>query len=249
MKVLVTRPVAQTEAFVLLLKQAGLEFDVLPCIGIRQLALTEKDFRVGDFGAVVFTSTNAVNGVNEYYPLPWKTGKTGILAIGPTTAALLEEYGQNVTEEPKAPYNSEALLKSATLSQADLKRVAIIKGVGGRGYLEKSLQNRGLEVNTLDTYERYLPDIAQSELERVFLNSPVDIVTITSNEILMNLTMLAGGHYREQLLGLPLVVSSSRAADLAQELGFRNTIAVARTPGNLGLVNAIKRWKLSRDGI
>jgi len=154
----------------------------MPCIGIRYLP-AGKALDLGNYGALVFSSTNAVEGAHRQHPLPWEVGETAVLAIGPATAEALEKHGQRVAEAPIAPYNSEALLKSATLKCKDLQQVAIIKGKNGRGYLQKSLEKRGLHVDIVDTYERYLPEYTQGELDTLFLNSPVDIVTITSNEI------------------------------------------------------------------
>ena len=277
LRVLVTRPEHQTRAFVLLLEQAGYEAETLPCIGIRPSPLdfdflrcheligevqntgggaaaasddvTATELQLEHIDAVVFTSTNAVDSLVLQFPLPWKLGNCAILAVGPATAEKLETYGLKLAERPLPPYNSEALLKSATLCSNDLQKVVIVKGTGGRDFLQKSLEKLGVTVFTLNTYERFLPDIAESRLSRVFLKSPVDIVTITSNETLNNLALLAGTRYISLLLKLPLVVSSSRAAVLAKELGFQNTIAVAEAPGNLGLIETITNWKLSRDGI
>ena len=266
-RVLVTRPEHQSGAFVLLLEQAGFEVELLPCLGIRSLALDTKrladneiisettgetsniSLQFADYDAAIFTSGNAVTSLVEQFPPPWQTGKCSILAVGPATAEQLENNGLVLAENPESPFNSEALLKSATLHSNDLSKVVIIKGSGGRDFLHKSLEMRGVKVFTLNTYERFLPNIAETRLARVFLNSPVDIVTITSNETLKNLALLAGERYLELLLKLPLAVSSSRAADLAEELGFQNTIAVAEAPGNLGLIKTITNWKLSRDGI
>ena len=254
-RVLVTRPERQSETLVLLLEEAGYQPELLPCIGIRPLSLdfsaagTSERLLLDDYDVVVFTSSNAVESLFGQLSVPLSTGKCDILAVGPATASALENHGLKVSESPQIPYNSEALLKSATLCDRNLQRVLIIKGTGGRNFLQKSLEKQGLKVFTLATYERYLPEIAEPLLERVFLNSPVDIVTITSNDTLNNLALLAGEQYRKLLLRLPLAVSSSRAADLAKEIGFQNTIAVADAPGNLGLVKAISNWKLSRDGI
>lgn len=266
LRVLVTRPAKQSKAFVLLLEEAGYQPELLPCIGIRPLSIhmgrTPKSgllwqserasrdaFRLSDYDVAVFTSSNAVESWLEQQTEHPNIGDCALLAVGPATAATLEKNGLKVSESPQIPYNSEALLKSATLCNRNLQNIALIKGTGGRDFLQKSLEKQGFTVFIAETYERFLPDIADSRLARVFLNSPVDIVTITSNETLKNLALLAGEQYRRLLLRLPLAVSSSRAADLAKEIGFQNTIAVAEAPGNLGLINAISNWKLSRDGI
>ena len=225
----------------MLLQNEGFEAVRMPCIEIHQKQ-PEKPFKPSDFDVVIFTSYHAVEAMRLYCPFPWAASATKILAIGPTTAKQLAGHNQTLFEKPPHPYNSEALLTTATLKSGQGRTVAIVKGVGGRGLLKQTLQNRGFTVTCVDTYERRLPEINNNKLQCVFLNSPVDIVTITSNEILQNLIRLAGDRYREHLLRLPLVVGSPRAAQLAKEIGFHNDTVIASSPGNPGLLEAIKQW-------
>jgi len=260
-RVLVTRPRQQAEAFVLQLLEAGFKTVELPCIEISPLATAtaragalapgaaDSGFDHSDYDVVVFTSVHAVAALRPVPPFPWQSGKTAVLAVGPATAKSLKDCGQNVTEDPLHPFNSEALLKTATLNSCKPLRVAIIKGVGGREVLEENLQQRSFSVNNIITYKRVLPKTSKAQLEAAFLNSPVDIVTITSNEMLHNLIQLAGDRFREQLIRLPLAVSSPRAAELAKNIGFQNAIMVASEPGNSGLLSAIRQWAHSRGGI
>jgi len=227
-RVLVTRPREQAKALVLQLKEAGFETVEMPCIEIAPLDPTHVQFDYDDYDVVVFTSVHAVAALQSVQPFPWHGGKTAVLAVGPATAKSLKDCGQNVTEEPVHPFNSEALLKTATLNSRKLLRVAIIKGVGGREVLEKNLQQRSFNVNNIITYKRLLPETSRAQLEAAFLNSPVDIVTITSNEMLHNLIRLAGDRFRAQLIRLPLAVNSPRAAAEAKNFGFQNAIMVAR---------------------
>ena len=248
-RVLVTRPIKQAQAFVLQLQQAGFKTVQLPCIEISALNPADVQFDDSDYDVAVFTSVHAVTALHSIRPFPWSAGKTAILAVGPATAKSLKDCGQNVTEDPLHPFNSEALLKTATLNSSKSLRVAIIKGAGGREVLEKNLQQRSFKVNNIITYKRLLPKTSKAQLEAAFLNSPVDIVTITSNEMLHNLIRMAGDRFREQLIRLPLAVSSPRAAEAAKNFGFQNAIMVASEPGNSGLLSAIRQWAHSRGGI
>ena len=248
-RVLVTRPVEQAEALALLLQEAGFKTVKLPCIEISPLNPEDLQFDYRDHDVVIFTSVHAVVALQSVQPFPWHGGKTAVLAVGPATAKSLKDCGQNVTEEPLHPFNSEALLKTATLNSSKSSRVAIIKGAGGRVVLEKNLQQRSFIVNNIITYRRLLPETSKAQLEAAFLNSPVDIVTITSNEMLHNLIELAGQQFRKHLIRLPLAVSSPRAAVEAKNFGFQNAIMVASEPGNTGLLSAIRQWAHSRGGI
>jgi len=246
--VLVTRPSEQSAALVALLQNEGFATQQLPCIEIHyQQPL--NTFTPADFDVVIFTSYHAVQGMRALHPFPWTADKPKLLAIGPATADQLTGQDQTLIEAPSSPYNSEALLTTATLKSGHGRSVAIIKGVGGRELLKQTLQNRGFTVTCVDMYERSLPEVNNDKLEAVFLNSPADIVTITSNEILQNLIRLAGDRYREHLFRLPLAVGSPRAAQLAKEIGFQNETVIARTPGNPGLLEAVKQWTYSKGGI
>ncbi len=76
---------------------------------------------------------------------------------------------------------------------------------------------------------------------RIFSHSPPDIISITSNESLDNLVILAG-EFLPELLRIPLVVNSQRAADQAMRLGFLVTPLVASPPGDQGQIDAIRQW-------
>jgi len=246
--VLVTRASEQSAALVNLLQNEGFATLRLPCIEIHYQQ-PEKAFTPADFDVVIFTSYHAVQGMRLLEPFPWKGSKPKLMAIGPATADQLTGQNQTLVEAPSFPFNSEALLTTATLKAGHGRSVAIVKGVGGRELLEQTLRNRGFAVMCVDTYERTLPEVNNDKLAAVFLNSPADIVTITSNEILQNLIRLAGDSYREYLFKLPLAVGSLRAAQFAKEIGFHNDIFIAKAPGNPGLLEAVKQWTYSKGGI
>jgi len=114
----------------------------------------------------------------------------------------------------------------------------IIKGQGGRQLIEHELSGAGWNIQTIDVYKRALPFIEES-LVTVNLQNPVpDIISVTSNESLLNLKTLAKEHW-PSLLKAALVVNSQRAQTLAESLGFTSHIEVAFPAGDEGQINAI----------
>ncbi|MBX2825134.1 MAG: uroporphyrinogen-III synthase [Gammaproteobacteria bacterium] len=250
LNVLVTRPAQQQSAFISLLEQEGAQTTSLPCLAIVPLetdsASRVKLQKVHETDAVIFISTNAVQFAHTILPMPWSPRPQRILAIGPTTATALAERGMTVSVTPEPPYNSESLLSLPPvvdwLHRKQLQTISLIKGQGGRPFLRNSLRKHGITIDSIDVYRRMRPDIPDATLTRVFLNSPPDIVTITSDEALTNLADLAGPRHQATLLKLPLVVNSERSAALAHQLGFQSQILVAPVPGDTGQLAAIKQW-------
>lgn len=245
--VLVTRPKDQQASFIELLAPTGASAVSLPCLQISPVenpaSAREQLLAAHNADAMIFTSTNAVQYAHALLPMPWKV--KALLATGPATNAQLARHEMRVAEAPQPPYNSEALLNLPTLQQKSLQKVAIVKGQGGREYLAQTLQKQGVGLSSISVYRRSRPEYSAQTIDRVFLNSPPDIVTITSNEALKNLVTIAGNTYQKLLLNLPLIVNSERCASLAKQLGFQSQIVIARLPGDQGQLEAVKQWNRS----
>ena len=186
---------------------------------------------------VLFTSTNAVHCVHQWLPLPW-TGVT-VHAIGEATANALAACGQHIALTPAPPFNSETYL--AQLSEQAPTSLLIAKGVGGRELIQKQLHGLGWHIETFDVYERRMPLLQPRLVDTVFVPSPPDIVSVTSNEILLNLWHLGKSH-RDTLRALQLVCNSKRCAQLAVELGFFTNALIAEPAGDTGQVACLEQW-------
>lgn len=241
--VLVTRASERSSALVSSLNTAGFRAVELPCLAIRMLSTDTGGFKHQKLDTVIFTSYHAVDSMHKAQPFPWRDFTGQILAIGPATAQRLADLGQPVTCQPLHPYNSEALLRLDELTSGDNQSIAIVKGKGGRNYLQHALQERGFNVCTIDSYERILPEHQTSTIDAVFKPGVVDVITVTSNEVLHNLLQLAGSRNSKRLFDLPVITGSQRAAVLSRELGFSNTVIVADSPGDAALLSALQRWR------
>lgn len=208
----------------------------MPCIDILPVPceLSIQDTTQSDL--VIFTSRNAVEFAHNLLPMPWEN--VSVYAIGRATGRTLKKLGQQLIQEPVEPYNSEAFL-SWHDTQPSIKAVLIVKGVCGRGLMESTLPERGVSVVVKDVYKRVTPVVGDAERQRVFVENPPHIISITSDDVLRNLVNIAGPKYADVLHSIPLVVNSQRCADTAARLGFDHSAKVAYPPGDQGQMAAI----------
>lgn len=244
-RVLVTRAGHQQQKFSDRLIAHGATPVSLPCLEIRPVTVSLPDkSQLQTADAIVFTSTNAVALADEQGLLATITDNR-VYSVGPATAAALERRGLKTAHPPESPYNSESLWAVLSRQQQNLQKVAIVKGCGGRSFLQQTLRQYGIKSQIINVYQRVCPAYTEGQRAQVFLNSGADIVTITSNDALENLVAIAGQRYQPQLFSLPLIVNSDRGADLARSLGFQSQIFTARVPGDTGQLDAIKKWNRS----
>jgi len=235
-RVLVTRPKHQQSVFLKSCSEAGLETVTLPCIDILPVECELTSANVKQPELVFFTSRNAVEFAHAILPLPWKSAR--VYAIGRATERVLRKLGQKLVHPPVEPYNSEAFLEWYE-TQEPIKTALIVKGMGGRDLIETQLQANGVDVTTKSVYKRVSPVVSDAERQRVFVDSPPHIISITSDEVLRNLVNIAGPEHASVLHAAHLVVNSERCADMASRLGFDHSIRVANPPGDIGQMAAI----------
>ena len=238
-KVLVTRPAHQAAAVCRMIESAGGEAIRFPVIDIvpatNQGAVSQQLQQLDEYDIAIFISANAVGHTISLCPqgLP---RALKIAAVGNKTAACLRAQGIPVDIVPKQGFNTEALLESPLLHVVQGKRIAIIRGVGGRELLAEALKERGAIVRYAEMYQRSRP-VAVDEFNQLL--EQVDILTVSSNEGLQNLYDLAVD--KKALTRLPVVVPGERAHALAQALDFHE-IQVADNATDEACLNAIKCW-------
>ena len=237
--VLVTRPAHQSQQLCELLVDAGFKPITFPTIDIVPLPLDHNKKNILEniniFDFVLFISTNAVHQVIAYKTL-WPSDNTRYIAIGPKTAEALVD-GLAITPDfisPK-PFSSEQLMTQLP-SQLTDKHILIIKGEGGRDFLADELKNKGMIVETLDTYRRSLPTNIVPNLKHF----EITYITITSILALKNLTLLLQDDFSTMSKRCVFVLFSKRIEHYAKQIGCAHTI-VANNADNDSLVQAIKQ--------
>jgi len=235
-KLLITRPIAQQEPFAGNCRDLGFDTVALPCIEIIPVDAALPMPLINSAELILFTSRNAVVAAHRLQPLPWPDAR--IEAIGNATADALIEFGQPLARPPTPPYTSEAFLDTHKSDEPQISRLLLIKGEGGRDLIERTLGFVGVQISVVPVYRRARPEFDATSLDWASL----DIISVTSDEILRNLMDLAGTGHTPLLKQLPLVVNSQRCAALAKELGFTHPALIASPAGNTGQTIRLKAW-------
>ena len=238
LSVLVTRPASQAFSLAAAVEQLGGTAILLPAINIVPLdaAIT------AGHDLVIFVSVNAVAHGARFIT---KSTTTRIAAIGHATAAALAAAGLPVDLVPESGFNSEGLLAHPDLNLAPSARVLIVRGAGGRELLQESFAAQGCMIETLDVYQRALPDIdatRRAAIEALWSEGGIDIVTATSVETLQNLVALLSERGRELINGTPLLVASKRIMLAAAEMGLRGECLLAAGADDAALIGALSYW-------
>jgi len=232
-RILVTRPLHQSEALARLIGEAGGEAIVFPAIEIAE-ALDPAPARallgrLGEFDFAIFVSANAVERGLALLDRPWPDGVRAA-AVGPGTRRLLQDRGVRGVLAPEGLADSEALLALPALAAIRGRRVVIIRGEGGREFLRAALQARGAVVEYAECYRRVRPRADPAPLLLAWARGDLDAVTVNSAEALGNLAALLGEAGARLLRATPLFVPHPRLAEAAARLGVAR--AVVAGPGD-----------------
>lgn len=215
LKVLVTRPVQQAQPLCDQIIAAGGVAIALPVLDIVPiLPWDESAFNLAEQEMAIFVSRNAALIFKANLPtnladnLQW-------VAVGPGTAATMQECGFPVDIQPPSPSGSESLLTMPEFHAVQDKKIVIVRGEGGRELLANTLFERGAEVHYLDIYRRALPERATLDIERA---KTADCMVVSSIAGLNNLCKLID---IEHLKSKWLIVVSERIRQHALMLGFQ----------------------------
>ena len=243
--VLVTRPPDQSEALCTLIEAAGghpRRFPLLaiePCDDPQGAVLALRHLENWDW--LIFVSANAVRYAAalgcRWSALP---GRTQVAAVGRGTAEALLACGARVDLQPKAQFNSEALLEAPAFDHVSGQRLLIVRGCGGRELLADTLRARGAQVEYAEVYRRVPVRADCASLLAAWREGGIDAVILTSGEGLRHLAELLGAANADLLVRTPLAVIGERIASLARDLGCQ-TVAAATEASDQGLFDALIR--------
>ncbi len=244
-RIVVSRPLGQTQALCDALAAVGFDATAVPAIEILPAAQPDKVLAtlgsIDDVDIIIFVSANAVRFGVDYLPTLTNAWSGQIAAVGPSTARALSTANLECDIVPLTGYTSEALLEEAPLLDVADKRIVIMRGDGGRALLGDTLRERGATVHYAEVYRRRIPPGSAARLAEKLDAGEVDIITATSVETLLNIEQMAGTERAERLHGLKLVTASDRVLKKAQELGYTRDVLLATAPDDAALVNAIVR--------
>lgn len=231
-KVLITRPVAQTQTLSEKLTLLGADVLVFPVIEIVAIS---PDF----WPTIKFTKQDMLVFVSRNAVINFMTGfkgrlleKTQCVAVGAATAQCLKEAGLPVDIQAPPPAGSDSLLALPEMQNVENKQVMIVRGEAGRELLANTLIARGATISYLDVYRRCIP---RYDLKRVTKALSADWLVVTSVAGLQNLCQIMNN---EAIKFKMLLVVSTRIKQVAVELGFQH-IVVSEDVCDAAVVNRI----------
>lgn len=245
--VLVTRPSDPGRLLCDLIREKGGEALLLPTIEFApppdEAAFRAGIAAIGEQDWVIFVSQQAVRASVSAIRAAWPVlpAKTQFAAVGAITAAALHDAGYHALY-PEHDWSSEALVAMPALQNLLDKKVAIVRGEGGRDILETELAARGALITSIVAYERALPALPPGMVLKSIVNAHIDAIVCASFESVRNLKTLVGDAGWPHIENVPLIVVSERIKTLAQALGFQ-TIWVANNASHQAIIDVISKGK------
>jgi uroporphyrinogen-III synthase len=242
--ILVTRPAHQAEPLCRLIESAGGQPLRLPALTIHDNsadpALCRRLSHLGDYQIAIFISPNAVTfGLDAIARCGGLLDPLLIAAVGKGSSdALCQRLGRDPDLVPQGSFDSESLLALEPLQHVSGKRIVIFRGNGGRELLADTLRQRGARVDYAEVYRRGPPP-PPADTEWL---QKTDIITLTSSEALHNLVTMTPATARDALYDKPLVVISERSAQLARQLGFRQSVLLTPRACDEAIIATLMQW-------
>lgn len=252
MKILITRPQAQSLAFAEGLRKAGMEPVAFPVIEIQPIennvALQRALLKLACYEWVVFTSVNGVDVV-------WETlhglgvsavpEKVRLAAIGPKTAEALRARGMSPAFVPQE-YVAEAILPG--LGDLQGRWVLLPRAEIARQALPEAILRAGGVPHEIAVY-RTLPALIDPR-GLAALSSGVDVVTLTSPSTVQNFVTLvrSAGLDPLALPGDPAFACIGPITEQAARMEGLPRRIVADEYTTEGLIRAIQTF-IPREGV
>lgn len=200
-RVLITRPQEQAQPFIELLRNCQAEPVVFPTIHIipprSWVALDKALASLDDYDVVIFTS---VNGVVYFFDRLQRKNlgaeilsERTVVAIGPRTAARLEEYGSTVTIVPEK-FQAESIIDALAKEGITGKRFLLPRAEEARQVLPEEIVKRGGTIDVVTAYRTERATGRSEELRELLNSNAVDVITFTSSSTVKNFVAILGDY-------------------------------------------------------
>ena len=229
-RVVVTRARAQAGELSTELERLGAEVYEFPTIEISPpedfSPLDDAIRELDSFDWLVYTSVNGVEAFVErlrHHGLDLRSvpRDARIAAIGPATAAKLEEVGLRVDVIP-GEYRAEALIEALDAGSLAGERVLIPRARVAREILPEKLREAGAEVVVPPAYESVPSSEGKEELSLRLGSGEIDCVTFTASSTVENFVGAFGAEEAARLLsGTRVACIGPITADTARARGLR----------------------------
>jgi uroporphyrinogen-III synthase len=218
---LMTRPMAASEAFVEMLQQAGVDLKVVMS---PVLEIVSRDVTLpSDLAGVVFTSKNGVAAVAGQDLPCW--------CVGDSTAAAAKEAGWQAVS---AGGDAEALYQRI-LADAPRGPLLHVRGEHARGNLAERLSAVGIETRDVVAYAQEARALTDEAKRLLMRENPV-VLPLFSPRSAQH--VVSQGPYTAPL---QVVAISDAVAEEAAGLRAQG-MEIARTPDAVSMVAAIKHF-------
>ena len=238
-RIVVTRSQEQAGELIEMLEERGAEAIAVPSIRIAPpddpAGLEAACAQAGSFDWIVFTSVNAVDqfmnrlladgDVRDLYGVR-------LCAVGPSTAAHLQQYGIRVDLVP-AEFRDDAVA-GALKAAGDLtgRRILLPRADIARERLGQELREAGAEVVEVVAYQTVRAGADRGgdpDIYRMLLDKQIDAVTFASASAVRNFVDMLGADQAADLLRTVVVASIGPVtAEAAERLAITTTVMPER---------------------
>jgi len=219
--ILITRPEGKGAALAQQLEQAGYQASLYPVLKITYLTPTSVELSpLVNADKIIFVSQDAVHALNALKPAI--NTKAQFYGVGQQTADTIYEVFGVRAALPKQ-HDSEGLLALKSLADVDGSNIVLVKGIGGRPEIAKTLKQRGAYLNNCVVYQR--EPVAQQPADWIdhWQSQNVHGIVITSNaavDAIFNTLTAAQLTWLQQC---EFYVASERIGDYLQQQKINST--------------------------
>ncbi len=247
--ILITRPEEQAKDFIEALKAQGAEpisFPTIRIISPRDWVKVDNAIEnLTTYDVLIFTS---VNGVKFFFQRLKEKGKNigslkklKMVAIGPKTAAAIEQFHLRVDIVPKK-FQAESVVEALEKEGITGKRFLLPRAEKARDVLPKEITKRGGHIDVVTVYRTGKGEGNIQEVKELFRKRLIHVITFTSSSTVKNFVeLLAEKNISKMIKGAVVASIGPITADTAASLGIRTDIM----PKNYtipGLVKAISEY-------
>jgi len=232
-RIVVTRPEDQATSFISTLSELGAQCLLFPTIKIIPPASWKELDRaiegLSRYDWIIFTSVNGVKYFFERLHAAKKDVRhlNGIKigVIGPRTTSALIDRGISPDLVPDK-YWAEGVVEELEGYPLDGKRILLPRPSVARHYMPKKLKDSGAIVDVVEAYQTVLPDYSQNQIDELFENGKIDMITFTSPSTVTNfLAIFEGKSIYEVISRMKVACIGPITAQKASEAGLRVVVS------------------------
>ena len=252
-KIVITRPVEQSDEFAAILSRLGGEPVKFPVIAIAPPdswdAVDKAVFNLERYSWIIFTSVNGVESfIGRLIELEKDIHKAlsdvKICTVGLKTADAVEGYGLRVDFIPEE-FRGEAIVEGFKEIGVKGEKILLPRAQTGREILPEELNKMGMKVDVVPVYKIIRPEVDTSWFKMMLNKKEIDVVTFTSGSCVRNfIELLGSGEYKILLSGVKIACISPVTADSVRKHGLKADIVPERYTIE-DLAGAIGRYYLT----